>query len=125
MNNKQKNTIIGLIVAVVVVVVIWIWSAPAASSPASPEVTALAKCLGDKDVTMYGAEWCSHCKDQKELFGDAWQHVPYVECPANPVLCTQKGVDGYPTWLTPGGKKLVGEQSLQQLADAAGCEFGL
>jgi hypothetical protein len=58
-----------------------------------------AKCVTEKGWTMYGAVWCSHCKDQKELFGEAFQYIKYVECPDNIQLCLDKGVNGYPTWI--------------------------
>ncbi|MEI6296996.1 MAG: hypothetical protein WCO84_05110 [bacterium] len=57
-----------------------------------------AGCLASKNVVMYGAVWCSHCQNQKKLFGDSFRLVKYVECPDNIKLCTDKGVTGYPTW---------------------------
>lgn len=57
-----------------------------------------AKCLTDKDFVMYGAVWCSHCKEQKNMFGSSFQYINYVECPDNINLCKEKGVDGVPAW---------------------------
>lgn len=68
-------------------------------SDGSSVAESLAKCLAEKKVTMYGAEWCSHCKTQKALFGEAFKFIPYVECPDNISLCIEKGIEGYPTWL--------------------------
>ena len=31
----------------------------------------LAKFMTNEGMVLYGAYWCPHCKDQKELFGDA------------------------------------------------------
>ena len=39
-----------------------------------------AKCLASKQAKMYGLYWCPHCAEQKEMFGKAFQYVPYVEC---------------------------------------------
>ena len=39
-----------------------------------------AKCLARKQAKMYGLYWCPHCIEQKEMFGDAFHNVPYVEC---------------------------------------------
>ena len=39
-----------------------------------------AKCLATKQAKMYGLYWCPHCIEQKEMFGEAFQYVPYVEC---------------------------------------------
>jgi hypothetical protein len=83
----------------------------------------LAKCLAQKKITMYGAEWCAHCKDQKNAFGGAWQYVPYVECPQNTQLCLAKKVEGYPSWIKPDGTIREGFIELAELAKWAGCKF--
>jgi hypothetical protein len=69
------------------------------SCPLTADKDAFAKCLTEKGWVMYGAEWCSHCKEQKALFGDSFQYIKYVECPDNVQLCLNKGVNGYPTWI--------------------------
>lgn len=86
----------------------------------------LAQHLADIDAKMFGAWWCPHCHDQKQLFGrQAAKVIPYVECSAdgqNPQveLCqSTEGVQGFPTWEV-NGKFLVGAQSLDELADASG-----
>jgi hypothetical protein len=84
----------------------------------------LAKFLTQKGMVMYGAYWCTHCKDQKETFGDAFQFIDYVECDAggpngNPDECKAKGVEGYPTWIYQG-QKYPGVRSLSELAGIVG-----
>lgn len=86
----------------------------------------LAKHLADIDAKMFGAWWCPHCHDQKQLFGrQAAKVIPYVECAEdgqNPQvqLCQSKAeVRGFPTWEV-NGEFLVGAQSLEALADASG-----
>jgi len=81
-----------------------------------------AKCLSEKEATMYGATWCSHCKNQKAMFGDSFKFVNYVECTENQNLCTEKGVTGYPTWII-SNKQYPGEQSLQKLSELTGCSL--
>lgn len=87
---------------------------------------ALAQCLRDKKITMYGAFWCPHCQNEKQAFGDAFTYVPYIECSTPDgngelAVCTDKEVKSYPTWVFPGGKRLVGEQGLTKLSEASGC----
>lgn len=80
-----------------------------------------ARCLADKGLVMYGAYWCSHCQAQKKLFGDSFQYVRYVECTVDVKSCTDKGVNGYPTWISADGTRLEGEQTLQKLSEATSC----
>ena len=69
--------------------------------PESGSLEDFAKCLADKKVTMYGAYWCTHCKADKDAFGDSFKYVPYVECTEKVQECISAGVSGYPTWIIP------------------------
>ncbi|XP_075524052.1 thiol-disulfide oxidoreductase LTO1-like [Primulina tabacum] len=41
----------------------------------------LARHLRSIGAKLYGAFWCSHCQDQKEMFGrEAAKLLNYVEC---------------------------------------------
>jgi hypothetical protein len=84
-----------------------------------------AKCLAQKNATMYGAYWCSHCQNQKKMFGSSFQYVNYVECDPNgenarPDLCSQNNIKGYPTWII-NGVTHEGELSLEDLSSFTGC----
>lgn len=84
----------------------------------------LAQHLSQTDSTMYGAYWCPHCADQKAIFNEAVAQVPYVECAADgenaePQLCEEKGIRGYPTWEI-GGQLYPGTKSLDELATMSG-----
>jgi hypothetical protein len=87
---------------------------------------AFAQCLGSKGAKMYGAYWCPHCADQKELFGSSFQYAPYVECGIKgsrnqAQVCTDAGVKRFPTWTFADGAKVEGEHSLEFLGEATGC----
>ena len=121
--KSRKRLIGGAIVAAGIVLIIGL--AVYASSRPGP-YDALAKCLTESGYTMYGASWCPHCKDQKELFAKSFKHVNYVDCAAPggdgiKELCKSKGVKNLPTWITPKGKKLVGVQDLDDLAEESAC----
>jgi glutaredoxin len=64
-----------------------------------------AKCLAQKEIKMYGADWCSHCKNQKEMFGSSFQYVNYIECAEGQYgqkqICKDNGIKSYPTWEFP------------------------
>jgi glutaredoxin len=96
---------------------------------ADPKVLALAECLTEKGVKMYGAEWCSHCQKQKKIFGTAFERVDYVECTVagNPRAqareCSDAGVESYPTWIFADGSRETGQRSFEDLAFRGGCEW--
>ncbi|KKU56027.1 hypothetical protein A3H89_03760 [Candidatus Amesbacteria bacterium RIFCSPLOWO2_02_FULL_48_11] len=95
-----------------------------ATRPSAPAFTGLdefAKCLTSKSIVMYGAAWCPHCQQEKKAFGDSFQYVTYVECPANPQACLDKNVTGYPTWILGDGTRLSGQQGIKKLSEASGC----
>jgi len=84
----------------------------------------LAKFMTEKGMVLYGAYWCSHCQNQKKLFGEAFKYIDYVECDAqgpnaNPDECVAQGIEGYPTWIYQG-KQYSGEKSLSDLAKIVG-----
>lgn len=85
-----------------------------------------AKCLTEKGVKMYGAYWCPHCQNQKELFGQNWQYVNSVECATPGVkeqnkICADANIEGYPTWVFADGSRQAGEMKLKELADKTNC----
>ncbi len=95
--------------------------------PASPLAQGLASHLQVIDGTMYGAYWCPHCVEQKELFGSAFDQVPYVECSPNgqgtpqAEACNEAGIQSYPTWLI-NGTLYRGRRSLEDLAEISNYE---
>ena len=115
----MKNNYLILVIAISVFVLV-LTVLPSGSKPAN-NLDAFASCLAEKGVTMYGANWCSHCQNEKRAFGDSFRLVPYVECPDDPQKCLAIGVSSYPTWILPGGTKLEGEQGLEKLAQESGC----
>ena len=92
----------------------------------SQQAIELARRLQEKGVAMAGTYWCPHTSRQKELFGkQAWEKIRYLECSpkgynTNAAFCVGKQVDGYPTWLFPGGKQVSGERPLSVLAKEVG-----
>lgn len=122
MAHDQSRRNSNLIIILVLLTIVGALAYKFLSKPTvSPQVQALAQCLADKKVVMYGANWCSHCKAQKARFGQYWKLVPYVECVDEPQKCIDAGVKSYPTWIFPDSKKLTGEQELTQLAKESGC----
>lgn len=91
------------------------------------KVEALAQCLAQVGTTFYGAFWCPHCNEQKALFAEAADSLPYVECSTDDrasqvEVCNEANITSYPTWITQYGERLTGVQSLETLADKSACE---
>jgi uncharacterized membrane protein len=87
--------------------------------------TALAEHLKKTGAKMYGGWFCSHCYEQKQLFGrEAKASINYVECHPQGKdpqvdLCRKEGIEGFPTW-DIAGKKYPGTQPPEQLAKLSG-----
>lgn len=84
----------------------------------------LAAHLKKINAKMYGAYWCPACRKQKQLFGNAFEAINYIECDARgtnpkPELCKQAKVRVYPTWEI-NGKQYEGVLSLNTLAQLSG-----
>jgi uncharacterized membrane protein len=90
--------------------------------PEDPGARALAEHLVKTDAKFYGASWCPHCQDQKELFGASADRLPYVECSPQgrrtpmSAQCRSAGVEVYPTWIIDG-RSYKGMLTLKELAE--------
>ncbi|KAG0593172.1 hypothetical protein KC19_1G308800 [Ceratodon purpureus] len=106
--------------------------------PISPEVThvsssreiALAKQLKAIGAKMYGAFWCSHCFEQKQMFGkEAMKYLDYVECYPEGYRtgvqiakeCDAVNIQGFPTWII-NGQQYSGEQDFAKLVELSGLD---
>ena len=96
--------------------------------PEDPWVRALAEHLSKSDAKFYGASWCPHCSEQKQLFGGSVKRVPYVECsPGGPnapsaPTCKEKNISSYPTWII-NGQRYTGIQPLDTLAQLSNFKY--
>ena len=83
----------------------------------------LAKCITDSGIKLYGAYWCPHCNEQKELFGTGQKFLrgAYVECasPTSPneqaEACVTANIESYPTWVFPSGERVSKVLSIEEL----------
>lgn len=86
-----------------------------------------AKCLADKGAKFYGAFWCSWCDQEKKLFSEAAQYLPYIECSDQETremlpVCQAAGITNFPTWEF-NGEKSPGFKTLEELAELSGCSY--
>ena len=87
-----------------------------------------AKCLAAKQVKMYGAYWCPHCAEQKEMFEASFHYVPYVECGVpgsreEAPLCKDAGIKHFPTWQFADGERREGTLPRPELGTKTGCSL--
>lgn len=87
-----------------------------------------ATCLKDEGAVFYGAFWCSHCQNTKKMFGSSQRLLPYVECSTSDGRsqvqeCADKNITSYPTWKFADGSELLGEVTMEQLAEKTSCQL--
>ena len=91
----------------------------------------LARCITAKGISIYSSSQCSHCLQQENLFGPAFQLINRIEC--NPwdqnsqaELCTDKDITGTPTWIMEQDgkevKRRAGFMTIDELKEFSGCE---
>jgi hypothetical protein len=125
---KPAPRLTWLAVALAVVIIAWaIYYFAYYRKPVST-LDGFAKCVAKSGAKMYGAWWCPHCADQKELFGYAFQYVNYVECSPKGQrtendTCKQAGIKNFPTWQFSDGIRVEGMLHLQALAEKTGCNL--
>lgn len=107
-----------LFVAYVVVGMSGIFTTP----PQNGSYDDFAKCLTQKGIIMAGTDWCSHCNDQKNMFGKSFQYINFKNCDQGS-WCSDNGITGYPTWVFPDGQKYPGVQTFQKLSELSGCSL--
>lgn len=122
----NKNTII-IIAALVIVAVAFVFlqdKMPGKTATAAGKYDDFAKCLTEKGATFYGATWCGHCNNQKQMFGESFQHVNYIECAGEgggqSGACEFAGITAYPTW-DINGERIQGAQKFETLSEKTGC----
>ncbi|CAN0918948.1 Thiol-disulfide oxidoreductase LTO1, partial [Linum grandiflorum] len=111
------------------------------TTPSTPFTISLAKHLRSIGAKMYGAFWCSHCIEQKQMFGEeASKQLNYVECFPDglnkntkmALECVASDIKGFPTWVINDEdcsdllccgcwlQVIGGELTLSELADKSG-----
>jgi hypothetical protein len=111
---------------VIIIIALFGWQSWSKSQPGP--LDSFAQCLADEEATFYGAFWCPHCADQKEMFGNSEKYLSYVECStpdgqSQTAECTDAGITGYPTWEFADGSRENGVVPLEKLAEKTGCEL--
>ena len=122
-SSRARKTVTALLIVAAFAVVIYLGLRKRGS-----RFDSFAKCMAAKQAKMYGAYWCPHCAEQKEMFESSFQYVPYVECgiPGSrdeAPACKDVGIKHFPTWQFADGERREGTQSLQTLGVKTGCDL--
>lgn len=125
---KITYVYIGLVVLIVAgLLVLRTHSTKTVTPAAATAIDSFADCLGKAGAKFYGAFWCPHCKEQKELFQNS-THLSsvYVECSTpdqsgQTKVCKDAGITGYPTWIFADGSKADGVQQFADLGAKTKC----
>src|SRR3989344_2200823 len=95
--------------------------------------TALAQCLTEKGVVMYGSFTCANCARQRRILGNAFEYIKEIECNPEgenpePQRCVNKKITHTPTWIQEDenqGELLradYGYRTPKELAEIFGCQ---
>ncbi len=112
--NLKRYFIIGGVALIIILGIFGIVKAT------SKNYDNFAQCLKEKDVVIYGNEWCQYTQRQKSLFGSAFSKMDYVICDENTKLCDEKRIRITPTWEI-NGRMIEQVQNLKTLSEISGC----
>jgi hypothetical protein len=125
---KFPKRTIGLIVFPIVIATVTVFVLFGQMIKVSGQYDEFASCLSENGVIMYGAYWCPHCNSQKQMFGNSWSQVNYVECslPNNAGQtqeCIESKINSYPTWEFQNGLRIEGDLPLEKISSLSGCRL--
>ena len=116
--SMRKYLIIGIIILIIIFSSFGVYS----YMKKPGQYDEFVKCLTDKEVIIYGNDYCSYTNQQLNFFGKSQKYLNYVKCVDNENLCDEKGVEITPTWEI-NGETYSGIQSLEKLSELTGCEI--
>ena len=127
MEKKTKFILFGVFVFVVVLSIAF-FANNGKDTKDQKTLETFASCISNSGAKFYGTFWCSHCQNQKKMFGLASKNLPYVECSNKEAseqlqVCAEAGIEAYPTWVFADGSRQTGELSFEKLAEKTSCNL--
>lgn len=121
---NAKNIVIALVI-IIILLFGWYYYNEATTPGQYDE---FAQCTADSGAKFFGAFWCPNCDNQKKLFGKSEKLLNYIECStpngqAQLPVCSEAGIEAYPTWEFSDGTRLTGTLSFETLSEKTGCEL--
>ena len=123
--RKRKRTLLAAGAGVALLVAVFLGAALYIRAQPGP-YDDLARCLSQRGYKLYGASWCSHCAEQKSIFGKSFEYLDYVECSGPDgrgvnQTCKDAGIEKLPTWEAPEGEKTTGVLEPAELSVSSAC----
>jgi len=121
----NKKIIISILITIAVIIGAFLLIKNVDKKPGA--LDSFAMCLEESGATFYGAFWCPHCQEQKMMFGrKSAKLLPYVECSTpdgkgQNQVCTDAGIESYPTWDFADGERRTGALPLATLSEKTSC----
>lgn len=75
-----------------------------------------ARCLSEKGMVIYGAEWCTYTAAQKQMFGKSFEFINYQD------YTTVSGISTTPTWEFEN-ERYPRVQTFEKLSELTDCEL--
>src|SRR3989338_707535 len=124
MEDANKKTVTFGLIALIIIIGLLVYAFRASNGPS--KLDGFAQCLKEKGALFYGAFWCSHCQNQKALFGGSKKYLPYIECSTPDAkgqlpICAANKIASFPTWVFPDLSTTTGEVTLAVLSEKTGC----
>jgi len=104
MKKETNYLIVALLVVIIGGVIFYFVGTETLQQSKEKEQENLAICLAEKNIKMYGALDCSYTQRQKEIFGDAFSGIDYIECRDGSDWskeCKDEEINAVPTWSFP------------------------
>lgn len=116
-----------LVIVFVVGALIFIRNNGGSEAAATTRFDDFGQCLADAGAKFFGAYWCPHCNEQKQML-EYSKSLPYIECSTpngqdRTQVCIDENIESYPTWKFTDGSVLQGVRQLEELAEKTGCEL--
>ena len=128
-NSMKKETKFIFFIIIIIIIVGGVgFFASRSQIEKDLKLDGFAQCIADSGARFYGTFWCSHCQNQKKMFGSSQKLLPYIECSTPDgeeqlQVCKDANIKGYPTWVFADESRLSGELSLEKLAEKTQCQL--
>ena len=126
--EKKTKFIIFILAVIVLIGGLGVWVEVVKKPKQNVSMGGYAKCVSESGAKFYGTFWCSHCQNQKKMFGEDAKYLPYIECSTpdgrgQTKECVDDGIEAYPTWIFKDGSKETGELPIEKLAEKTSCNI--